>query len=416
VTIGYYYLAVALAFAATIPIRIRVGLNWNISDFIALPAGACLLIEAARSPLVGDRLRALYRANRVVFWYFAWATIAAVFGLVRSDDSLRTWLYLVPGFVLYALVGLTADRPSRIRAVLVASLAGTSCHLALGLAQGLFGGPYLLKVSNITEAKLGLGGDVLAHAPVGLFAHPNALGVFLLPVTLFLVVLVLARGRYRPILFAILLVDASVLALAQVKGVLAFLALGIALLLVPRPLERWRFALSLTAPVLSIAALVGFAIWRFLDGHSEMGTMVARLELSHQAILVLMTDTFTQVFGNGYPLFAKGKFFSVGYPDAHNAWLNQALGFGLVALVLYLGAFATSLWMLCRKLATGWNADRPLVLAAVTSLAVLLGEQFFEPVDRDVAAVAHLFLLFALAVVLPPATATGPAYEPTRPS
>jgi hypothetical protein len=396
---GFFHLTVLLTIAVTLPLHMRLAVDLALADLIAFPAAALIVLEAVRRAAVADRVRVLYRSNRMVFWYFGWAGAAAVVGLTRSADSLKAFKDLIPPMVLYTLVGLTVSNPRRLHVVIWAALPGLLCHIALAASQALIGAPYVTAVSESLEWKMDIGGEFLENFPVGLFAHPNGLALFLIPRTLFLVALLgSASARARFSILALLLVDGWVLWQAQVKGAYAFIAMGFLLLFVPRTWERRRFILSLVLPVLSIAMILWFTV--FTEG-AAYGTLITRMELWVGGVQLVAADGFTQMFGNGYPLFGDYNFSMLDYPNAHNAWLNQILSFGIPGLALYLASFATALRILARKIVGLENPLRAIASAAVASLAALLGESFFEPSDRGEVFPSQVFLLFALAVVIP---------------
>jgi hypothetical protein len=401
VTVGFYYLCVLLALCVTLPVRARAGMSVAPSDLIAFPAAACLVIEAMRSQRVRARLRDLYCVNRVVYWYIGWTLFAAILGLARSSDVAQNVKDLVPSFVLYTLVGLTIDRRERLRALGIATAAGIACHVGLAIVQGVFGAPYIVATSPGLEGKLDLSGEFLTNIPVGLFPHPNALAMFLLPVALVLFALVRPSRRLRWLIIPALLVVLFVLKPAQVKGVYAFLVVGLALMMLPRSWERGRVALGVCLPAAAIVVIMWFTVTRYLAGEAEFATLITRLELWNHAIEVIRKDTFTQLVGNGYPLFGVTVVGTFEYPNAHNAWLNHVLSFGLPGLALYLGCFVGGMRLAARKLREANEVMRGTFLACFSAFAAMFGEYFFEPSDRGEVFSSQLMLLLAVVAVLP---------------
>jgi hypothetical protein len=408
VTVGFYYLCVLLALCVTLPFRVRAGMSVAPSDLVAFPAAACLVIEAMRSPRVRARLSDLHRVNHVVYWYIGWTLLAAVLGLARSTDVAQNVKDLVPSFVLYTLVGLTIDRPQRLRALVFATATGIACHVGLAAVQGVFGGPYLVATSPGLESKLDLSGEFLTNIPVGLFPHPNALAVFLLPVALVLFALARPARRWRWLIVPALLVVLFVLKLAQVKGVYAYLAVGVALTMLPRSWERARMSLGIALPAAAIVGITWYTVMRYLAGDAEYATLITRLELWNHAIEIIRHDTFTQLAGNGYPAFGMTVVGTFEYPNAHNAWLNHVLSFGLPGLALYLGLFVGGMRLAARKLRETEGAMRGAFLACFAAFAAMLGEYFFEPSDRGEVFSSQLMLLLALVAVLPRAAGEDP--------
>jgi O-antigen ligase len=401
-TRGFYYLAVVLALCITLPFRVRAGASVALSDLVAFPAGLCLLFEALRSPSVRARFSQLYRANPVVFAYALWTVVAAIVGLARGSDVLKIVHDLVPAFVLYALIGLTIDRPSRSRALVTACLIGLACHIVLALVQERFGGPFLTPTSPGMDAKLDVSGDLVTTNVVGLFPHPNGLAMFLIAPALFALALLPAlTGGRRAALGAALVLVLFVLYRTQGKGAFAFLGVGTILLVMPRRIDRYRIVAGVGLALAAIVAIMWFSVTHFLDGQAVYGTLITRLELWNHAIEIIATDPFTCVFGSGYPLFGVTVVGSFEYPNAHNAWLNHVLSFGLPGLGLYLGCFVMGMRLACRKLVQTDGARRAALLACFAALAALFGEYFFEPADRGEVYTGQLFLLLALTAVLP---------------
>ena len=94
---------------------------------------------------------------------------------------------------------------------------------------------------------------------------------------------------------------------------------------------------------------------------------------------------------------------SFEYPNPHNAWISQALTYGVPALVFYLAAFGGAFRSLAQRIRSGDGSTRAVALATMASLMALLGENFFEPADRGPVFQAQLFLLFAMAARVPAA-------------
>jgi hypothetical protein len=405
-TPGFYALTLIATLLSTAEIRVRPvpGLpSFALVELMIYAVVLCLVAEAMLRPRFAAQLRTLYGANRPLVWYVGYAALASFLGLARSSDSLQACKDLVAAFGLYAMVVITVDSHQRLLGVLVAYLGGAALHLGLAILQAGGGGPYLVPLSENIEAKLDFAGDIVTNIPTGLFAHPNGLAIMLLPVVLFTAAAAwpgFGRTR-RPglIMAGTLVVTLFVLKATYVKGVLAWLAAGFALLVLPRRFDRWRAPIAAAAVVSGIAALTWMSLSAFLDGEHVFGTILTRIELWLAAIDVLRSDTFTQVLGSGNALLEHQDLITFEYPNAHNAWLNQALSYGIPALVLYLAAFWVGLRSLAQQIARSGAPSRPVALAAMASLMALLGESFFEPTDRGVVFQAQIFVLFAVASI-----------------
>jgi hypothetical protein len=407
-TAGFYVLTVLATFLSTAELRIRPlpGLpSFSTLELLVYPALLCMLAEAMARPRFAARLRELPAANRPLALYVGYAALASILGLGlgRSSDSLQACKDLVAAFGLYAMIFATVDSDARRLGVLGAALAGAALQLGLALLQAATGGPYLVELSENIDAKLDFAGDTVTQVPTGLFAHPNGLAILLLPVVLFAAVAAWSGlGKIRRAslgMAGVLAVTLVVLKATYVKGVLAWLAVGLAFLVLPRRFDRWRAALAAGVVVGGVTALTWLSIRAFLDGEEVFGTIVTRVELWLAAIAAIRSDSFVVVFGSGNALLERQDLVTFEYPNAHNAWLNQALSYGVPALVLYLAAFWVGLRSLARQITGATHPARPIALATMASLVALLGESFFEPTDRGIVFQAQIFLLFGLAAV-----------------
>lgn len=405
-TAGFYSLTLVATFLSTTELRVRPvpGLpSFAVVELVVTPAALCLLAEAMIRPRFAARLRELHAANRPLVWYAGYAALASIIGLSRSADSLQACKDLVAAFGLYAMIVLTVDSHGRRLGLLLAYLSGALLHLGLALLQAQTGGPYLVPLSENIEAKLDFAGNVVTQIPTGLFAHPNGLAILLLPVALFAAAATWPglgwTRRPNLVMAGVLAVTLLVLKVTYVKGVFAWLAAGLLFLLLPRRFDRWRTALAVGVVVLGITGLTAMSLRAFVEGEHVFGTILTRVELWLAAVDAIRSDNFVAVFGSGNALLQQHDLLTFEYPNAHNAWLNQALSYGIPALALYLAAFWVGFRSFAQQIARSTHPARPVALAALASLVALLGESFFEPTDRGVVFQAQLFVLFALAAI-----------------
>lgn len=399
---GLYHLTLVATLLSTADLRLRPpGLpSFALVELVVVAALAAVVAELALRPRLAGRL-GIYRHNRALAWYVGYAGLASAIGLVRSSDSLQAFHDLFTVFALYALVVVTVDTRARLIGLLAANLAGALPGLLLAAMQVTVGGPYLMPRSENIDSKLDLAGEAARNVPTGLMAHPNSLALYLLPIALFLAIGAWQgfgeRRRSSLALAAILAVALVVLKTTYAKGVYAWLTVGMVFLVLPRRVDRWRLALALAIPLAGVCALVWLAVDAFLRGDLQYGTMISRVELWLSALDILQADRFVAVLGSGGPQLALRGLVTFEYPNAHNAWLSQALTYGVPALVFYLAAFASALRSLARRLRTSDPGLRAVALATMASLMALLGENFFEPADRGATFQAQLFVLFAVA-------------------
>lgn len=403
---GFYQLTLVACFLTTLelrPGRLPGMPSFTILEILLYPVALCLAAELAVRPRLRDRLRSLHRRNRAIAWYAGYAGVASLLGLSRTSETLQVFKDLIPALMLYALLYLTVDSRARLVGALVAHLASALLTVALGLSQIATGGPYLVERSENIEAKLDLAGNTVDQIVTGAFAHPNGLAIGLLPAALFLVVATWPGfGPRRRLSLAMAGALGSVLLVLQaafVKGVYAWLAAGLVLLALPRRLDRWRFAASIAAVVIGVVGLTWLSIEAFLEGEGVFGTILTRIELWLAGIEVLRADGYVAILGSGAGQIENQPLLTIEYDNAHNAWLNQALTYGLPALGFYLASFWIALRSLGRAIAASSGPRRAVALATMATLMALLGEYFFEPTDRGTVFQAQLFSLFALAAI-----------------
>jgi hypothetical protein len=400
---GFYHLTLVATLAMVIEVRLRPlpGLpNLSLVELIVVPAVLALLAERTLRPRQTASL-VIYRWNRPLVWYVAYAGLASLVGLLRSSDSLQAYHDLVTSFGLYVLVVVTVDTRARLAGLLAANLGAAIVSLGLALLQITTGGFYLLPRSENIDSKLDLAGEVVGNVAAGLQAHPNGLALYLLPIAVFLVV-----GAWRGFgakrqpslaLAVVLAVTLVVLQMTYAKGVYAWLVAGVVFLALPRLLDRWRFWIALVFPFLGIAFLVWLSISAFLEGDLQYGTVISRVELWLAALDIIEADRFVTIVGSGGPQLMSVGLLSFEYPNPHNAWISQALTYGVPALVFYVAAFGSAFRSLAHKVRSGDPSTRALALATMASLIALLGENFFEPADRGTIYQAQLLMLFAVA-------------------
>jgi hypothetical protein len=407
---GFYRLTLVAAFltGVEIPVRALPGLPWvSLLEVVLVPTLLCLIVELSCRPALRARARALYRENRALAWYGGHAAIAAIAGISRSPETLKSCHDLFVAIALYALIGLTIDDHGRMRRLLAAALAGAMVNVGLGVLQIGAGGPYLIPLSPNIDAKLDLSGDVAGHPVVGLFNHPNALAIALLPVVLFLLVAAWAgfRSTLRrgPVMAALLAPSLVVLEMTYAKGVYAWVAAGCLFLVLPRRLDRHRVWLAAVVIVGGIAALTWFSLHAFLEGDLVFATIVGRIELWTATLDIVRSDAFVAAFGGGGSQLAHHTTI-IDYANTHNAWLDQALTYGVPGFVLYLATYLTAFRSLARRIQREPRPARTIALATFASLVAILGESFFEPTNHGIVFQAQLFLLFAVAGYRPVST------------
>ena len=413
-TRGFYQLTLVATFLTTAEIQLRAlpGLpGVSMLELVVAPVLLCVIAELLYRPVLRTRARALYRRNRAVVWYAGYAAVASLAGLTRTTDTLKSCHDLFIALALYTLVGLVIDDRARMTRLLAAALAGAMVNVGLAMLQIVFGGPYPVPMSANIESKLDIAGEVATTVPTGLFNHPNALAVCLLPVVLFLLAATGAGLRTSPrrglVMAALLAPTLLVFEKTYAKGAYAWLGVGGCFLVLPRRFDRHRAWLAMVVSIAGIVALTWFSIDAFIEGDLAFGTIVSRIELWLATVDIVRSDSFVTVFGSGGSQLARHTV-TFEYPNAHNAWLDQALTYGVPALALYLAAYLASFRSLARWIRSAPAGSRYVALATCASLVAILGESFFEPTNHGILFQAQLLLMFAIAA--------SPAWHPAQPA
>ena len=195
---------------------------------------------------------------------------------------------------------------------------------------------------------------------------------------------------------ALLALVLVVLERTYAKGAYAWIAMGACFVILPRRFDRHRVWLAVATSIVGIAALTWVSLDAFLEGDPGLGTIVSRIELWIATLDILGSDGFVAVFGGGGAQLS-GRTITFEYTNAHNAWLDQALTYGVPALLFYLGAYLAAFRSLTRRIRSEPHPARTLAVATFAALVAILGESFFEPTNHGILFQAQLFLLFAVA-------------------
>jgi O-antigen ligase len=340
-------------------------------------------------------LKATWNANPFVCLYFGWAFLAAVIGL---SESLFVFRNLFPAFVLFAYLSFGVRKPADLGWLLFIFLLAALPNLLLGLSQYLFGRPFPVRMNEASAVKMDMDGTFVKTLITGLFNHPNAISIFLVPVFLVAFGIVFSRVKksiWRLLLsLGIMLVAAILLYVTRSKGAWAWSILGIGVILAPSWLLSFRRAWIVQILVL-IMGIIGMTLGSLLLG-GAFRTMQTRIDLWGTVLHVLKDSAFAALFGNGQEAvwYLSMRLANLTYANAHNVFLNQAVYFGIPAMIFYTGIFV---WGIRNaQVAFSTTADQNIRLVARISLAVLMaiaGQYFFEPASES-SGLASEFLLF----------------------
>jgi hypothetical protein len=230
---------------------------------------------------VGGRMAAVYGANRPVVWYFVWTGLASLVSLTRSTDALRYYKDLIPSLIAYFLVATFIDSHRAAKGVMMAFLCGTFLNLILGVSQVLSGGPLIVRMNEGASLKMNLYGEIVTgHLATGLFSHPNAYALFLVPAAILIAVLLFrsrsAGGATRLLLLALGLLIGYNLWNTYAKVVYVFISIGVALVFVLGSTRKWHLAIGLMALITTIVGITTYSLWAYLDRGRLFGTMMTR--------------------------------------------------------------------------------------------------------------------------------------------
>lgn len=352
-----------------------------------------------------------YRKNRAVIYYFGWAALASIVGLIvrSSTDGLQMFKNLLPSCIVYFFILKYVYNRDRITIVLSCYLFGIFLNLILCSSQVLLNGPRPMRIEDAVVTKMDFSGQTVSRLATGFFNHPNGLAMLLLPAVILVSAVIVYRlfnATVSIYLMPIMLV-LTLLALKYTysKGVYAWSIIGCVLLLIPRRFDRWRFCIGVTTLLVGISSITFYSLNTVLSGGAKsLSTIVTRIYLWLAALEVIRSDNFVQTFGDGFKamIVASSNIANWEYPNAHNGILNQILFYGIPAFCFYLWVFFVTIWRLS-KLQLRVRADRPLrglISFLFASLIALFGEYFFEPANVGVTLQAHFFLLIALATSL----------------
>lgn len=404
-----YILTILIVFCMTVDYRFLSGIEGlpSITIVEALCYLAVLFLFAKLAREGGDlsrRIIAVHRNNRLVAWYFIWAGLASVASLVRSTDALRFYKDLVPSLVVYFLVAVSVRDLRAFKGVAVTFLSGTGLNLLLGLSQIVTGGPTIVDMNQGAKLKMDLSAEIVSgNLATGFFTHPNGYALFLVPAAILIPALLFMsrplRTHTKVLLLALWLLLLYNLWYTYAKVAFAFTLIGLTLIPVLVILKRRYLAMGLAVLAASIFGIAAFSLWAYHAYGSLFGTMLTRYELWRVTFLVIRSDVFVAILGNGFANMTElsALFASMEYPNAHNAYLNQIIYSGFPALCLYIGMLATALGRLAGKLQTANDWQKTTGLFLFSALIALLGIYFFEPANQGVVEQAQLFVLLALA-------------------
>ena len=206
--------------------------------------------------------------------------------------------------------------------------------------------------------------------------------------------------RVRLVTVAITTVLLAGMVLSQARGEMIFTAAGI--LFVLSPLNRVRsFTLKFVLIGSLITAITVYSLqWAAETAAPGAGTVETRNLLWLTSLYAMLSDVFIPLFGGGTKYVTRWSFQISGweFPDAHNAWLDQALYFGLPGLLLYLRIWIRFFYVLDETQAM-FSRRENLFLRSFRALGIaMMGDYFFGAYGNAVFAISQLFFMMSLGV------------------
>jgi O-antigen ligase len=325
-------------------------------------------------------------------WTYGLFLLACLFSIPGSVDpagGIKEWARLTSGLAIYLLVADAlydrqhAERGARrfVATIMLSSLV----PLAVGWLQRLTGGGYFF---------LGFVGTEFAHRPQGTFAHPAALGSYLVLLLTLAAILYFsassAEKRLPLLLWAAAATGCLLLTLARTQ----WLGMMVAVMTVGLVKRRRLALVALLVALISLAA-VPLLRERLLASHS----VGWRLDLWQAGLTLAWPPT---LLGQGLatsPWHINQLLPKVEAPP-HNDYLKVTIEMGVLGLLAYgtwllaLGRHAWQAYRHARQPAIAWRA--------LGLLAVVLAGASMSVTDNYLGYTAVQWYLWAWVALVPP--------------
>lgn len=419
------WVLVLMILATTFDYRFLAGVSglpsFTLLEVLSVGSFCLLFVDSVvATGALWSQLVRIWRANPYLISYFLWIAVLVFVNLFRGYgvSTMSQFKDLLPSIMLLVVLFAYGRSVESLVLIVKALMVGLVFNLLLGLNQGLFGWPRPVALNVGSAGKVDLDGRIVGELmATGWFSHPNGFAMFLIPSFALLIVLVMNRVSINTLwrLTALLCIPLLIFAMykTQGKGAMgwAFVAMIFAMFPGrPRTLTWWLMLCSTVAGIVTIT-LLGIAGSNHFKSFS---TIFSRIQLWQAAIDALRSDYGFMLFGAAFQKVYQLSFVTTGfrfpYSNAHNAFLNQAVSYGIPGLVLYLLAIGRA----TRSLCISWSQE---VLAArmegmsvfvLAGTFALIGEYFFEPAAEGVLIQAQFFLLLGLCSVLMHPSAAPP--------
>lgn len=409
------YMAVSIVLTLCLPVDVVLfgqGATGMVSVYFYEFLAWCLFGLVLANELSMGRADILRRGwNRMpsLFLYLAWCLFAVimVYGLRASADTIGKLKNLLPGALVFIMMQSCVRGERQLFNVIFLYLCTSTAIALLGLLQYQTGAFYLFPSLGNNAWKADFDGNYLTTVALGLYSTPNNFAAALVPCVILSTTFAawkLRRQRYghAALLSAICIVLLAALVVSFSKGGLLWCGVGLLIAVGPWERSRYRVALLLT-PLTILAVTLYGTLPQQSAAAVDTSTTVARIGLWHTALFVMDGDGFTWLFGDASEGIRYWSPALAGwlYPDAHNTWINQAVMFGLPAVVLYAGMWMHVLRRLGATAAHGTTSHflRAVVRGLLGVLFAMAGLLFFEPRADGVFQFAQITFLFSLALI-----------------
>ena len=358
------------------------------------------------------RSHSLARAQFVqsIIYYMAWILLASAFALVgrQHSDVLQQAKNIVPSLPLVAFMFIKLKRYGSIARL--ANLYLLYCVLTslLCLVQLKYGGPYFRPEQENNQYKLDFSGNLASNIVLGFSFTQNNLAFAILPGMMFSAVKVFYDVRDRkwltvPALLCCALIGTALL-LSESRGAVIWFLFGFSFVIAPTGRTK-SFVLKLAMVSACIVLLVGLSLRAGTSNMSPVeNTMLARYMLWWTSFDAMVADPYVSFLGDGMNYVQRWSWMTAQweFPDAHNGWIDQALFFGIPALLLYMLIWRRFFAIVDEAMANGVipPSARVVMDGIRASVLAYMGLAFFEPVAHAVFAVAQLFFLMSCGVAL----------------
>jgi hypothetical protein len=354
---------------------------------------------------ISEMAAAAWRTNRYIVCYSIWIFFAAWIGVAYYPLSLFVLRNIFPAVVFFCFISYAIRKTDDLSSLMLAFVISAIPNVFLGLCQLVFGKPYIIPLNLASSVKMDVDGSIVKVAVSGLFNHPNALSVYLLPAFLTGLGLAFSKARMaiwlRFGLFLFVGASATLLYATKAKGSWLWVAFGVFVLLWPRSILKSRYGAALLGTSV-VGVIAGAVVISIIKG-GALSTMMTRILLWKSAMFAMVSEPFIAVFGSGQAAvwYASAKLADLQYDNAHNVFLNQAVYFGIPAAVLYVGCFAYAVREAHRSYSSSEDVTvRTCAHICIAVLCAMAGQYFFEPAAESSGLAVEAFLFMAMAGAL----------------